>query len=232
MISARLSAISWWACFLSKSKLKTVETQLFTHCSHCDAVPEHLPANLYPQQPPSEVRLNSLNIFSWSQFEVTWEKHVNVRRQALGPDTSYFEGVFFRGFPQLFHDGARSVLKLGYFSIVMSFNAMWCKPVVLKMDCTAPWLGGGDAGGEPLWSRCSLIYDWNDFRPDTGKLVSLYPAPSIAFRIYDEWRNYVCHLRHWVVQTVVKKKLALEMSSLNRGERGSGKSLGTTNLSY
>jgi hypothetical protein len=41
----------------------------------------------------------------------------------------------------------------------------------------------GGAGGGPPRARCSL-YDWSDFRPDIGKLVSLHKAPFIAVRIY------------------------------------------------
>jgi hypothetical protein len=36
----------------------------------------------------------------------------------------------------------------------------------------------GGTGGGPLRARCSLIYDWSDFRQDIGKLVSFHHALS------------------------------------------------------
>jgi hypothetical protein len=70
-----------------------------------------------------------------------------------------------------------------------SHHTGWSRAVVPKVVCTAPWGGigitygalrgkeaaGGDGDG-PLGARCPPIYDWSDFIPDTGKLVSLHQA--------------------------------------------------------
>jgi hypothetical protein len=81
-----------------------------------------------------------------------------------------------------------------HISTIISFNVI-SGAVFPKVGCTALWgrkdyLGNvrgkgaaGDAGDGPLQAVCSLIHDWSDFRPDTGKLASLHQA-IIALRIY------------------------------------------------
>jgi hypothetical protein len=155
MISTRLSTISWWLCFLSKSNLESMRRHysLTAHAGGVTAFPEQLRFNqhdymchLYPNRQP---------------VKSDWIKLL-VRTSATLR--------FFHGYHQSFQDGTRSILKLGQFSIhyaliIMPFTLCGVSQWFSKW--TVPL---------PLRARCSLIYDWSDFRQDTGKLVSLHQA--------------------------------------------------------